>query len=152
MRNSFQNSLFAHYEEAIDDATARNSYTLLPEPVTTNVDEESTFASGSVDPIFNWALLQMYGESSISSDSTAAREPIRTLPERLAESLLVLHKAQGGDIRHVSHQSLADSLGTHQETVGAMLRAFRRQGLIEVGYRYIRIIDLESFREFSGVV
>ncbi|MGH7792640.1 MAG: helix-turn-helix domain-containing protein, partial [Thermodesulfobacteriota bacterium] len=54
-------------------------------------------------------------------------------------------------IRGVSHQSLADHLGTYRETVSAILRDFKRQGLVELGYRRIHLMDLETLQDIAGV-
>jgi len=54
-------------------------------------------------------------------------------------------------IKGVSHQSLADHLGTYRETVSAILRDFKRQGLVELGYRRISLVDTETLRDIAGI-
>lgn len=125
---------------------------LLPQTV-----EESTEANGVTDEIVGWSLLQMYGKdaleshqtSNATSDVSQLRDVLQTLPERLAETLLTLSaKRQRGIIHGIALQTLADTLGTYRETVASLLRAFRRQGLVEVRYQYIRVVDPVSLREF----
>jgi CRP/FNR family transcriptional regulator, cyclic AMP receptor protein len=65
--------------------------------------------------------------------------------------LLELSDNQTGMIRGISHQSLADHLGTYRETVSAILRDFKRQDLVELGYRRITILDLEGLKDLAGV-
>jgi CRP/FNR family transcriptional regulator len=65
--------------------------------------------------------------------------------------LLDLSDYDNGLIKGVSHQSLADHLGTYRETVSAILRDFKRQGLVELGYRRITITDVEELKEIAGV-
>ena len=99
----------------------------------------------------NWSLLQMYGTHAFESENCAGVAPRMTLPERLAATLLELACGQNGRIQDMSLQALADYLGTSRETVGAILRAFRRQGLIELGYRYIQVLDVGSLEELGSV-
>jgi CRP-like cAMP-binding protein len=75
----------------------------------------------------------------------------KKLPERLASLLVELEQDNGGVIKGVSHQALADRLGTYRETVSAILRDFKRQGLVELGYRRIKIVDGETLRDVGGV-
>jgi CRP-like cAMP-binding protein len=73
------------------------------------------------------------------------------LPERLATLLIELDEDGSSVIKGVSHQALADRLGTYRETVSAILRDFKRQGLVELGYRRIRLMDVEMLKEIGGV-
>ena len=56
-----------------------------------------------------------------------------------------------GVIKGISHQALADRLGTYRETVSAILRDFKRQELVELGYRRIKLVDTETLREVAGL-
>jgi CRP-like cAMP-binding protein len=42
-------------------------------------------------------------------------------------------------------------LGTYRETVSAILRDFKRQGLVELGYRRIKLADVEALRDVAGL-
>ncbi|NJK53915.1 MAG: winged helix-turn-helix domain-containing protein [Leptolyngbyaceae cyanobacterium SU_3_3] len=65
--------------------------------------------------------------------------------------LLTLADPDSDVIKGVSHQALADHLGTYRETVSAILRDFKRQGLVELGYRRIQLVDVESLQDVAGV-
>ena len=41
--------------------------------------------------------------------------------------------------------------GTYRETVSAILRDFKRQGLVELGYRRISLVDAETLRDIAGI-
>ena len=58
---------------------------------------------------------------------------------------------EDGVIQGVSHQVLADRLGTYRETVSAILRDFKRQALVELGYRRIKVLDIEELKEIAGI-
>jgi CRP/FNR family transcriptional regulator, cyclic AMP receptor protein len=102
-------------------------------------------------PILGWGLLQTYGERLLQVENSLEDVAYKKLPERLAMLLLDLADNQAGLIKGVSHQSLADHLGTYRETVSAILRDFKRHGLVELGYRRINILDIESLRDIAGV-
>ena len=77
--------------------------------------------------------------------------PTRNCPERLAALLLELSDYEDGLVHGVSHQALADHLGTYRETVSAILRDFKRQELVELGYRRINIHDSETLKDVAGI-
>ena len=64
----------------------------------------------------------------------------------------VLVGSSGSDvIKGISHQALADYLGTYRETVSAILRDFKRQGLVELGYRRISLLDVDELQAVAGI-
>ncbi len=95
-----------------------------------------------------WSLLQMYGGQAFESETPVS--PMITLPERLATLLLDLADQQSGLIQGMTYQVFADYLGTYRETIGALLRAFVRQGFVELGCLHIQIVDRESLKVFAG--
>lgn len=112
-------------------------------------------------PILSWALLrtasERLGQVVVNMESVAYRR----LPERLADLLLELSEAdpaQSDDrgepgqriIRGVSHQNLADTLGTYRESVSALLRNLKHEAVVEIGYRWIRILDVAALAELAG--
>jgi CRP-like cAMP-binding protein len=102
-------------------------------------------------PILGWGMLQTYGERLLQVENSLEDVAYKKLPERLAMLLLELGNNQAGLIKGVSHQSLADHLGTYRETVSAILRDFKRQGLVELGYRRITLLDIETLKEVAGL-
>jgi CRP-like cAMP-binding protein len=102
-------------------------------------------------PILGWGMLQTYGERLLQVENSLEDVAYKKLPERLALLLLDLGDYRDGMIKGVSHQSLADHLGTYRETVSAILRDFKRQGLVELGYRRIAIVDVQSLKDIAGV-
>lgn len=102
-------------------------------------------------PILGWGMLQTYGERLLQVENNLEDVAYKKLPERLAMLLLDLGNNQAGLIKGISHQSLADHLGTYRETVSAILRDFKRQGLVELGYRRITLLDIEALKEIAGL-
>jgi CRP/FNR family cyclic AMP-dependent transcriptional regulator len=102
-------------------------------------------------PILGWGLLQTYGRRLMQVENSLEDVAYKKLPERLAALLLELSDYEDGLIHGVSHQSLADHLGTYRETVSAILRDFKRQELVELGYRRINILDADSLKDIAGI-
>ncbi len=102
-------------------------------------------------PILGWGMLQTYGKRLMQVENNLEDVAYKKLPERLAALLVELSHQENGLIQGVSHQALADRLGTYRETVSAILRDFKRQDLVELGYRRINIIDAESLKEIAGI-
>jgi CRP/FNR family transcriptional regulator, cyclic AMP receptor protein len=102
-------------------------------------------------PIITWGLLQTYGQRLAQVEENLEDMAYRKLPERLAGLLLDLADQMTGLLEGYSHQTLADYMGTYRETVSAVLRDFRRQGLITISYRRILIKDREGLADIAGV-
>ena len=102
-------------------------------------------------PILGWGLLQTYGMRLMQVENSLEDVAYKKLPERLAALLVDLDQDGSGVIKGVSHQALADRLGTYRETVSAILRDFKRQGLVELGYRRIKLADVEALRDVAGL-
>ncbi|HAJ36197.1 MAG TPA: hypothetical protein DCL15_10930 [Chloroflexi bacterium] len=102
-------------------------------------------------PILGWGLLQTYGMRLMQVENSLEDVAYKKLPERLAALLVELDQDGSGVIKGVSHQALADRLGTYRETVSAILRDFKRQGLVELGYRRIKLADIEALRDVAGL-
>lgn len=102
-------------------------------------------------PILGWGLLQTYGMRLMQVENSLEDVAYKKLPERLAALLVDLDQDGTGVIKGVSHQALADRLGTYRETVSAILRDFKRQGLVELGYRRIKIVDVQTLRDVGGM-
>jgi CRP-like cAMP-binding protein len=69
----------------------------------------------------------------------------RGLPARLA-ALLLREANVDGEIRGVTHQELAERLGTYRETVSQMLGRFRDEGVILTAPKRIDILDVDALR------
>ena len=94
-------------------------------------------------PILGWGLLQTFGKRLMQVESHLEDVAYKKLPERLAALLLELAD-KNDTITGTSHQALADRLGTYRETVSAILRTFKREGWVDLGYRRIRLLDVPA--------
>lgn len=102
-------------------------------------------------PILGWGLLQTYGKRLQQVEDSLEDVAYKRLPNRLAALLVEFSKGENSPIQGISHQELADRLGTYRETISAMLRQFKRQGLVKPGYRRIDIVDREALIDVAGI-
>lgn len=81
------------------------------------------------------------------ADLTALIDAIafHKLDQRLAAALL----GHGPELQ-VTHQHLADALGTVREIVTRLLRRFEREGWVELARERIRILDSAALRRCAG--
>jgi len=67
------------------------------------------------------------------------------IPARLASLLLRLAEEQGSnDITGLTHQDLAESVGTYRETATQVLNDLKSTGYIDIGRKRITILDVDA--------
>ncbi len=66
------------------------------------------------------------------------------LDQRLAQALL-----GHGPARHITHQALADELGTVREMVSRLLSRFERAGWVRLGRERVDLLDPQALRALS---
>ena len=78
----------------------------------------------------------------------------KNVKERLAEILLLLHENFGinkdGDLNiFLTREELAGLVGTATESVIRLLSEFKKDGLLELNKRKIKLIDLKKLKHIS---
>ena len=94
-------------------------------------------------------LLQVYGEHSFQTGDDPQDSTYRTLPQRLANLRWELADPETGVIEGLKHQALAGDLGSDRFTVSALLREFKRNQYISLGYRRIQILHSEAMSDLA---
>ena len=74
---------------------------------------------------------------------------LRDVAARISAALVRLQAAHGATVT-ITHQELADIVGTHRETVTRALGDLRDRGAITLQRNQIQIVDLDALRELSG--
>ena len=74
----------------------------------------------------------------------------KSVPARLAAFLLQLGEQGEGQIVGVSHQDLADMVGTYRETVTRILNEFRSDGYIDFGRLNVTIVKRDELDAIAG--
>jgi CRP/FNR family transcriptional regulator len=94
-------------------------------------------------PAFRDGILGLFAERMADLTGLIDAIAFHKLDWRLAGALL-----GHGQHRAITHQSLADELGTVREIVTRLLRRFEREGWIALGREHIQIIDGPALRDF----
>ncbi len=102
------------------------------------------FRAWLAEPAFRDFVLGLFAERMADLASLIDAVAFQKLDRRLAAALL----GHGPELA-VTHQELADVLGTVREMVTRLLRRFEREGWIELARERIRIRDSASLRRVA---
>ena len=98
-------------------------------------------------------LLRTFGRRLAQVENRLEDVAYKRLPERLAGELLRQSRQANNSLQiRISHQALADILGTYRETISAILRDFKKAEWVELGYRRITLRNPVALNELAGVV
>ncbi len=97
-------------------------------------------------PRFRDEVLGLFAERMVDLTSLIEAIAFHKLDQRLARALL----GHGQD-RAVTHQGLADELGTVREIVTRLLRRFEREGWVALSRERIQILDSAALRTLAAV-
>lgn len=97
------------------------------------------------------SLSFMAGLSQRLSEVEARLESMayKKVPARLAGLLLQLMDKKDRTVWGVTHQKLAEMLGTYRETVSQTIREFRDQGLVLTGRKKIVVLARNKLRKIA---
>lgn len=107
----------------------------------------------STDAMFGFGLMQAMGQRVVEAENRLEQMAYSTIASRLAGLLLELGEDDPQDLVRVTHQELADMLGTWRETISKTLQEFRRRGMVASGRRQLTLLDKEALQlEAGGIV
>jgi CRP/FNR family transcriptional regulator, anaerobic regulatory protein len=106
-----------------------------------------TFRDWLAQPGFRDYVLGVYAERMADLAALIDAVAFHRLDRRLAAALL----GHGNEIA-VTHQQLADSLGTVREMVTRLLKRFEREGWLQLSRERIRIVDSAALRRLAEAV
>lgn len=92
-------------------------------------------------PQVAFRLIEAMGDRIVELEARLEDIAFKSVPARLASLLLRLQKDRGRRILGLTHQDLADTVGTYRETTTQTLNRFKAQGLIATGRKRIEILD-----------
>jgi CRP/FNR family transcriptional regulator len=96
-------------------------------------------------PAFRDEVLGLFAERMADLTGLIDAVAFRKLDQRLAAALL----GRGQDLA-ITHQQLADELGTVREIVTRLLRRFERQGLVAGGREQVVLTDRAALQRLAG--
>ncbi len=95
-------------------------------------------------------LLEITGKRLREAEERLESMAFKGIPARLASLLLRLSDEQSSDeVTGLTHQDLAESVGTYRETATQVLNDLKSQGLIEIGRKRIHLLDKEQLFEIA---
>jgi CRP/FNR family transcriptional regulator len=97
------------------------------------------------EPAFRTFVFHLFAERIADLMQLIEEVAFRRLDQRLAAQLL-----GKGRILHVTHQQLADELGSVREFVSRLLKGFAAQGLVKLSREQIEILDPTGLRRMAS--
>ena len=96
-------------------------------------------------PPFRDFVFHLFSERMAELMTLVEEVAFRKLDQRLAGLLL-----GRGKVVHVTHQQLADELGSVREMVSRLLKGFAEQGLVRLSREQVEILDPARLRQIAG--
>lgn len=95
-------------------------------------------------------ILEITGKRLREAEERLENMAFKGIPARLASLLLRLAEEQGSEnISGLTHQDLAESVGTYRETATQVLNDLKTGGFIDIGRKRIIILDREGLEEVA---
>ncbi len=95
-------------------------------------------------------VLEITGKRLREAEERLENMAFKGIPARLASLLMRLSEEQESEIIvGLTHQDLAESVGTYRETATQVLNDMKGQGLIEIGRKRITILDMDALWEVA---
>jgi CRP-like cAMP-binding protein len=93
-------------------------------------------------PSVGQRVLETTGRRLRDAEKRLEDMAFKSIPARLASLLLRMSAEQGSDeVVGMTHQDLAETVGTYRETATQVLNDMKADGLIEIGRKRIKILD-----------
>ena len=101
-------------------------------------------------PILGLRMLEITGRRFSDAEGRLEDMAFKGIPARLASLLIRLAAERNStDIVGLTHQDLAETIGTYRETATQVLNDMKAAGLIEIGRKRIAILDRERLTELA---
>ncbi|THF64408.1 Crp/Fnr family transcriptional regulator [Pseudothauera rhizosphaerae] len=97
------------------------------------------------EPAFRGFVFHLFAERIADLMQLIEAVAFQRLDQRLAALLL-----GKGQVLHVTHQQLADELGSVREIVSRLLKGFAEQGLVRLGREQVEILDPAGLRRLAA--
>lgn len=129
--------LLGHADYNASGIAERDSTLLLLPP--------NEFEALMAEPAFRDFIFRLISERMADLMQLVEEVAFRRLDARLASHLL-----GRGRLLHVTHQQLADELGSVREMVSRLLKGFADQGLVRLGREQIEVVDPAGLRRLAA--
>jgi len=100
-------------------------------------------------PKVSLRIMEIMGRRLRGAETSLEDMAFKGVPARLASLLLRLSSEQGKIIAGVTHQELAEMVGTYRETATQILNGFKERGLVDLARKRVTILDSEGLRRIA---
>jgi CRP/FNR family transcriptional regulator len=109
-------------------------------------------SAGARDPELPWRIAQHVAAVTAEALRTVADASGQPISVRVARHLreMALRGPDGRTVVHISHQRLADAVGTVREVVSRELTALRAEGVIDRTAGSVRVIDEDRLARLAA--
>lgn len=105
----------------------------------------------SARPVLAAKVMVTLARQALRLEQQLEQLAFREVPVRLAQALIQLAEDNDGELpSSITHESLAKLISSTRETVSKTLGQFADQGLVELGYRRIRVLDWPGLHQISA--
>ena len=73
----------------------------------------------------------------------------KSLDKRVAAFLLEEASIEGSSVLKITHEAIANHLGTHREVITRMLRYFQGEGMVRLSRGMVRLLDEDRLRQLQ---
>ena len=102
------------------------------------------------DPTVGLRVLEITGKRLADAEARLEDMAFKGIPARLASLLLRLAGERNApEVTGLTHQDLAETIGTYRETATQVLNDMKADGLIEIGRKCIVIVDAERLQALA---
>ena len=93
-------------------------------------------------------ILEITGNRLRETEEQLEALAFKSIPSRLAALLLRL-AGDGDEVAGLTHQDLAEMIGTYRETTTQTLNDMKARGIVEIGRRRITILDKDALKQIA---
>jgi CRP-like cAMP-binding protein len=93
-------------------------------------------------------ILEITGNRLRETEEQLESLAFKSIPSRLAALLLRL-AGDGDEVVGLTHQDLAEMIGTYRETTTQTLNDMKAEGILEIGRRRLTILDKDALKQIA---
>ena len=95
------------------------------------------------------SILQTVEEGFMLVCGAEAAAEVKVGVKRVAAFLLEESSIEGTNTLKITHENIANHLGSHREVITRMLRYFQNEGIVKLSRGVVEITDTEKLEELS---
>jgi CRP-like cAMP-binding protein len=124
---------------------------LEPQTCVCDATAEEFLRMMSAHPVLAAKIMVTLARQALRLEQQLEQLAFREVPVRIAQALIQLAEDNGGELpSSITHESLAKLISSTRETVSKILGQFAEEGLVELGYRRIRVLDWPGLRQVAA--